>query len=51
MLKTLSTQLTERKKSIVGVGNNSRAKHGKSKLDRNEVDKGKVGDNEVGKKG
>ena len=56
MLKTLSTESAEPRKSGIGVGSDSKAGYDRKKLDRSEVyddevDGGKVKDNEVEKKG
>ena len=56
MLKTSNTKSAEPKKGVVGVGGGSRARHDRGGLDKSgidnvEVNGGKVGDNEVGKKG
>ena len=50
MVKTLSNELAEPKKSGVKVGGNNKAKRDKSEIDEGEVDGGKVEDNEVEKK-
>ena len=56
MLKTLSPESAEPKKGVVGVSTNSKARPDKGELNKSEIDDiefdgGKVGDNEVGKKG
>ena len=56
MLKTSSTKSAEPNKGRVGVGGDSRTGCDRSEIDGNgmndvEVDGGKVGDNEIGKKG
>ena len=51
MLKTLRTKLAEPKKDIVMVGGDSRAERDGSKLDGDGVNGGKVGNNEIRKKG
>ena len=55
MLMTLSTKLAKLRKSRVEVDGHSRAKHDRSEIDGRgmkefEVDSGKIGDDEVGKK-
>ena len=55
MLKTLSTESIKLRKSAVGVDDNSRTGHdgsefNESAVDSNEVDSGKIGDDEIGKK-
>ena len=56
MLKTLSNKSAEPRKGIVGFGDDSRTRCDRGELDESriddvEVDGGKVGDDEVGKKG
>ena len=55
-MKTLSTKSAELRKGVTEIGSSSKAECDKDKLDGNgmdnvEIDGGKVGDNEIGKKG
>ena len=50
MPKTLSTKLAKPRKDGVKVGSGSKAGRNRSKIDGNEVDNGKIEDDEVGKK-
>ena len=55
MLKTLSTESAKPRKGLVEVSDNNKAGRYRNELDgsgidNSEIDSGKVGDNEVGKK-
>ena len=55
MLKTSSTKSAKPRKSRIGVGSDSKARHDKSEINRSRIDDvkvngSKVGDDEVGKK-